>query len=280
MSGAYPHFKRSYTHEELVEHFLVTPADLQLVWTCRGETNLCGMALLLRALTYLGYVPDSLDGVPHDVRSFIAGQLGLLWDFSEAYRWDSRTRGQHLFDIRQHTGWRFPTGQDKDDLERWLRREAAYEVQDAERLMEYACQRLRHVRVELPVERELQRIVEAALNGFFQDIYRHIAEAVPADVRTRIDDLLVGHGSGVFSAFDQLQGDPGRPGIKNLQAEMAKLRAIHGIGLGDEPFAGVPLKVLQLLKRRATNETVSEMRHHLDDIRYAHIPSDLVVKPH
>jgi hypothetical protein len=65
MSGAYPYFKPSYTHEELVEHFLLTPADLQLVWTCRGEANLCGMALLLKALTYLGYVPDSLDGVPH-----------------------------------------------------------------------------------------------------------------------------------------------------------------------------------------------------------------------
>jgi hypothetical protein len=36
--------------------------------------------------------------------------------------------------------------------------------------MEYACQRLRHVRVELPAERELQRVVDAALNGFFQDI--------------------------------------------------------------------------------------------------------------
>ena len=213
MSSAYPDFKPSYTHEELVEHFLLTPADLQFVWTCRGEANQCGMAMLLKALTYLGYVPDSLDSVPHDVRSFIAGQLGLLWDFSQAYRRDSRTRGQHLFEIRQHTGWRFPTGQDKDDLERWLRQEAACEVQDAERLMEYACQRLRHVRVELPAERELQRIVDAALNGFFQDLHRRMAEAMPADVRTRIDALLVGPGSGVFSAFEQLKGDPGKPGI-------------------------------------------------------------------
>jgi TnpA family transposase len=269
MSGAYPHFKTSYTHEELVEHFLLTPADLQLVFTCRGEANLCGMALLLKALTYLGYVPDSLDCVPHDVRSFIAGQLGLLWDFSEAYRWDSRTRGQHLFEIRQHTGWRFPTGQDKDDLERWLRREAAFEVQDAERLMDYACQRLRHLRVELPAERELQRVVDAALKGFFQDIHRRIAEAMPAEVRNRVDALLVGPGSGVFSAFEKLKVDPGRPGVDNLQAEIAKLRAIRIIGLGNGPFAGVPLKVLQILKRRATKETASEMRDHLDDIRYA-----------
>jgi hypothetical protein len=269
MSSAYPHFDPSYTHEELVEHLLLTPADLQLVWACRGEANQCGMALPLKALTYLGYVPDSLDNVPLEVRSFIAGQLGLLWDFSEAYPWDSRTRGQHLFAIRQHTGWRFPTDQDKDDLARWLRREAAYEVQDAEHLMVYACQRLRDMRVELPAARELQRMVDAALNRFFQDIHRRIAEAIPADVRHHLDAPLVGPGFGLSSAFEQLKGEPGRPGVKNLQAEMAKLRAIRSIGLGHEPFAGVPLKVLQILKRRATNETASEMRHHLDDIRYA-----------
>jgi hypothetical protein len=43
MSEVHPHFKPSYTHEELVEHFLSTPADLQLVLTCRGEANICGM---------------------------------------------------------------------------------------------------------------------------------------------------------------------------------------------------------------------------------------------
>jgi len=36
MSGVYPHFKPSYTHEELVEYFLLTPAHLQLVLACRG----------------------------------------------------------------------------------------------------------------------------------------------------------------------------------------------------------------------------------------------------
>lgn len=31
MSGVYPHFRASYTHEELVEYFLLTPADLERV---------------------------------------------------------------------------------------------------------------------------------------------------------------------------------------------------------------------------------------------------------
>ena len=42
---AYPHFQASYSHEQLVEHFLLTPADLQLVLTCGSEANRCVMAL-------------------------------------------------------------------------------------------------------------------------------------------------------------------------------------------------------------------------------------------
>jgi hypothetical protein len=43
------------------------PADLQLALTCRGDANRCGMALLLKALAYLGYVPEKLDCMPSEV---------------------------------------------------------------------------------------------------------------------------------------------------------------------------------------------------------------------
>jgi Domain of unknown function (DUF4158)/Tn3 transposase DDE domain len=269
MSGAYPHFKPCYTHEELVEHFLLTPADLQLVLTCRGDANRCGMALLLKALAYLGYVPEKLDRMPGEVRSFIAGQLGLLWDFCEQYPWDSRTRDQHLFLIRQHTGWRFPTAQDKEELEHWLRREAAFQAHTADRLFDYACQRLRDRQVELPAEGELRRVVNAALSGFFQDIHRRIAAEIPLDVRSHMDNLLLVSESGVISGFENLKADPGRPGVDNLQSEIGKLRAIRAVGLRAEPFAEVPWKLLQMFKRRATNEKASEMREHPEGIRYA-----------
>jgi hypothetical protein len=266
MSGAYPHFKSWYTHEELVEHFLLTPAELQLVFTCRGDANRCGIALLLKALVYLGYVPEKLNSIPGEVRSFIAGQLGLLWDFCEQYPRDSRTRKQHIFLIRQHTGWRFPTAQDKEELELWLRQEAAFQAHTADRLFDYACQRLRDWQVELPAEGELQRIVSAALSGFFQDIHRRIAAAIPPDVRVRMDDLLLVPESGVVSGFEKLKADPGKPGVDNLRGEIGKLQAIRAVGLQAEPFAEVPWKVLQMFKRRATNEKASEMREHPEGV--------------
>ena len=146
-------------------------------------------------------------------------------------------RKQHIFLIRQHTGCRFPTAQDKEELELWLRQEAAFQAHTADRLFDYACQRLRDWQVELPAEGELQRIVSAAVSGFFQDIHRRIAAAIPPDVRIRMDDLLLVPESGVVSGFEKLKADPGKPGVDNLQGEIGKLRAIRAVGLQAEPFA-------------------------------------------
>jgi hypothetical protein len=39
MTKVYPQFRSSYSQEEMVEHFLLTPAELQLVLTCRGDAS-------------------------------------------------------------------------------------------------------------------------------------------------------------------------------------------------------------------------------------------------
>ena len=100
MANAYPQFRSCYAHEELVEHFLLTPAEVQLVLTCRGETNRCGMALLLKTLSHLGYVPHPMPAIPNEVRAFVANQIGLLWDCSDGYAWNGSTRDYHLAKIR------------------------------------------------------------------------------------------------------------------------------------------------------------------------------------
>src|SRR5262249_29765680 len=209
MSGSYPSFKRSYRHEELVEHFLLTPADVQLVLNCRGDTNRCAMALLLKTVGYLGYVPSSLECIPSEVRSFIVGQLGVLWDFSDHYVWESRTREQHLALIRQHTGWRSATQQDKEELEHWLRTEAAFAAFTTDQLFVAACQRLRELQVELPAEGELERVVNAALSGFFQDLHHCIATAIPPTVRQHMDSLLLVAEAKPVSPFETLKAEPG-----------------------------------------------------------------------
>jgi Domain of unknown function (DUF4158) len=110
MKGDYPRFHVTYTHDELVEHFLLRPDERALVDSCYGEVNRHSVAVLLKTVQYLGYFPDDLQQVPEVVRTFMAHQLELLWDRTADYAWQSTTHDRHLALIRQHTGFRFPTG--------------------------------------------------------------------------------------------------------------------------------------------------------------------------
>jgi Domain of unknown function (DUF4158) len=104
LGNSYPSFQPSYSHEELVEHFLLTPGKLELVLKCRGNVNRCGMALLLKTLPHLGYLPGRLDEVPPEVREFVAGQIG-----SKSYPWHGSTFDYHVAQVRETTGWRCGT---------------------------------------------------------------------------------------------------------------------------------------------------------------------------
>src|SRR6266850_823627 len=268
MTGDYPRFKASYTHEELVEHFLLSPAEHALVDTCRGDVNRHGVAVLLKAVQYLGYFPDDLQQVPEAIRTFIAHQLQLLWDHTADYPRHHSTREVHMTLIRQHTGFRFPTGQDKQALETWLHIHGAVEAPTEEDLCECAYARLRALGLELPAESELWRIVRAALHSFFDDLYQSVTAQLSETVRTTLDALLMVASDEGQSAFDQLKAEPSAPGVKPLQQEVAKLQALRANGVPAEALAGVPFKVRQTLKRRAHNERAGEMRVHPAPIRY------------
>ena len=224
MQGDYPRFKTTYTHEELVEHFLLSPADRALIDTCHGDANRHGVAVLLKAVQYLGYFPDELQQVPPLVRTFLAHQLQLLWDATAEYPWRSSTRDRHVALIRHYTGFRFPTAQDKDALEAWLRTQSAPEAPTDAELCECAYTRLRALHIELPTEAELQRIVRAALHGFFQDVHQRVTARLSETVRTALDQLLVVPPDESQSAFERLKAEPSAPGIKPLQHEIAKLQ--------------------------------------------------------
>ena len=86
----------------------------------------------------------------------------------------------------------------------WLRTQGAMEAHTADALFDSAIDRLRSLRVELPAEGELQRLVNSALNSFFQDIQCRICDALAVKVRTRIDALLTVPESAAVSVFEEL----------------------------------------------------------------------------
>ena len=227
------------------------------------------MAVLLTSLRYLGYFPATLHEVPSSVKTFIAHQLHLLWDPGGQYPADERTQRYHLALMRQHTGWRAPTADDKARLEQWLCVEGTRDATTAEELLEQAYGRLRQLQIELPAEQELHRLVHAALHAFFQAVYQRVTSRLSPAVCATLDALVVVGPDETHSRFDRLKAEPAAPGVKNLQQEITKLDTLRTIGVPAEACADVPFKVLQTLKRRAHNEDASKMRAHPAPIRYA-----------
>ncbi len=268
MKGDYPQFQKSYSHEDLIEHFLLDERDREFITQFRRDTNRHGYAILLKSLQYLGYFPQHIDEVPDQIKVFIAKQLDLTGNPSEQYLWETRTRDNHFAWIRQQTGFRFSQAQDKEDLENWLRQEGTLDAITFADLFDCAVQRLNHLRIELPSEKELQRIVNAALNGFFSDVHNKITQQLDGKIREAVDGLLAVSEGESFSTFEKLKASVSKTSVKNLQKEMTKLQQLRSMGISKEHLMNVPFDVQKLLKLRANNETASEMRNHPDDIRY------------
>jgi hypothetical protein len=199
---------------------------------------------------------------------FIAEQLHLVDNPSGIYPWETRTRGNHFAMIRNQTGFRFPTAQDKEDLSDWLRREGAFSAIIFSDLFSGAIQRLRSLRIEVPSENELTRIVNSALNGFFVDVHHQITQRLPQATREKLNQLLIVQRSESFSPFEKVKASAGRSGVASLKKEIDKLQQLRSVGIAKEDLANIPFKVQKLLFRRAKNETASKMREHPLEIRY------------
>jgi hypothetical protein len=72
---------------------------------------------------------------------------------------------------------------------------SALSAPSGEKLLDCACQRLCQLRLELPAEAELQRLVNGALNGYFYDLYEQTAQ-LQREVQTQLDQLTGFFGSG------------------------------------------------------------------------------------
>ena len=97
--------KRKWTTEELVEHWSLSPSELDLVLRKKGGNRL-GMALLLKFFQWEGAFPRYKHEIPRCVQRFVAAQLGVSIADYQAYDWTSRAAKYHRTEIRDLLGFR------------------------------------------------------------------------------------------------------------------------------------------------------------------------------
>jgi|ERR1039457_4359513 hypothetical protein len=157
----YPHITPHSSNDELNENFTIFPEERYLFSQCRKETNILGFAVLVKVFIFLGYPPRNKEDIPEQIVLWIARQLDLNSSLFEKYRWKDSVWKEHLASIRNFTGFRPFNADDHQELSRWLVGEG--ENHPSRQKMFYSMvARCRHLRLELPVEKEFLRLVSSA----------------------------------------------------------------------------------------------------------------------
>jgi hypothetical protein len=264
----YPRFKLHIAAYDLIEHFTLTSDERYLLSQWRKDTNCLGFAVLIKSFQFLGYPPRQKENIPDAIISCISCQLKLDVKLFNEYRWKDSVWKAHLSSIREFTGFKSANENDFQKLVNWLIDEARRHPTRS-KMYAAAIYRCRHLRLELPREKELQRLVNSAWQQYLSIVCREISERLGQKIRIKMDQCLD------FDPDDKehygwMKANPRKIGMKTLLLEIKRLQFVNAFGIkAHVHLVDVPDDVLKLLRERAAPEGSYQMKRHQPEFRYA-----------
>lgn len=282
MRGEYV-LKRNWELEELIEHFTLTPDEMKLIQTKRGDSKL-GFAVLFKFFQYEARFPYYKNELPRSFIEFLAKQLFLNPSAFSNYDWTGRTITYHRSEIRNYFGFREITQQDIEEMINWLCQFVLYHNHEMNYVEEQVYQRFRDLRIEPPTPDRIERLIHSAINTYEKRFFDAIYKSLPKQTLTKLDSLIERiediedtieetSVSKKSISFHELKSDPGRVGLDTVFKELEKLNTIRQLNLPQDLFKDVPPKIIKKYRLRAATEDIRSLRRHPEPIRYTLLSS-------
>jgi hypothetical protein len=259
--------KRTWTAEELLEHFTLLPDELVAIGNKSGTTRL-GFAVLLKCFQYEGRFLRSRQEAAPEVVRFLATQVGVDAALFAQYVWEGRTIEAHRAQIREMTRIREFHRADEEALLDWLATSVFDHEQHPERLRDLIRAECRTRAIEAPAD--IAALIDTGLMAYEARIYTVIVARLAPDVQNRLDALLVASPDAEEEEelpLSLMRHDPGPVGVESALSEIAKSRSLRAIGLPPDLFEGYSPKLVERLRRRIAAESPSHIREHPQAIR-------------
>jgi TnpA family transposase len=255
----------------------LTPGELEWLPSRRGHTRL-GIAVFLKHFQAEGRFPERPEGISPEVIAEIARQAGVDEAEWPRYDWGGRAWKLHRRQIREALGFRPATVEDADRLAEWLRDSVVGAERDLDHLTVRLRERCRMLSLEPPSTERTERIVRSSVNQYEQDLYARIHGRLAAEAQLGLDALLHAprneeeqgetiSDSASWAVLNRLRADAGRPSVRSVQDELAKLTLIRSLELPADLFHGVSSAEIDLYRQRVAVEAPYELRRHAEAVR-------------
>ncbi|HXR64835.1 MAG TPA: DUF4158 domain-containing protein [Ktedonobacteraceae bacterium] len=179
--------KRTWTSEELLEHFTLLPDELDAVGNKSGATRL-GFAVLFKYFQHEGRFLRSRQEAAPEVVRFLATQVGVDPTLFVQYAWEGRTIEAHRAQIREITKIREFRRADEEALLDWLTTSILPHEQHPERLRELIRAECRTREVDVPDD--ITTLIETAFAAYETQIYAVVMARLTPEMQNRLDALI------------------------------------------------------------------------------------------
>jgi hypothetical protein len=262
----------------LSERWTLTPDDHVLI-AAKSRTNRLGFAVLLLFFREHGRFPTDGLEIDRQMLGEVARQVHAPAPEGQVLNLSGRTVERHRAEIRALFGYREATVADAEALEDWLRDQAATVGAVPDHLVARLEARCRELAIEPPSADRVERIVRAAIRAHEERLYARIRDRLAPETRARLEKLLQpesdaasgsdgdGQPGAAPALLLRLRGDPGRPSLAGVQAELARLELVRRVGLPADLFDQVLPQELERYRRRVAVEAPHELRRHPEAAR-------------
>ncbi|HEY5844512.1 MAG TPA: Tn3 family transposase [Mycobacterium sp.] len=257
---AYAAFPSELDRDWLGRVVHLSAADLALVRRRAGVVTRLGYAVQLVTVRAIGAFRSDPTAVPGPVVAAIARQLGIDDPgVLSGYR-DMPVRWRHTAEIRDRYGYRdFTTQPDRFAFTAWLYRQAWRDDPAPSVLFRAAHRQLLARQILLPGQSVLTRLIATVRERATHRLHERLARAAPAEVRTRLEKLLLVPEGARRSELDLLRRPPFTPTITGLVRALDRLERVRALGAGDLDLSGVPPGRVVALARHADQAWATQL---------------------
>ena len=176
------------SERELVRHYTLSPADLDLINRCRGDCNRLGYAVMLGYLHYPGRPLRNGEIPPAEMVHFIADQIGLPAEVIGDYLANEPIRRRHATQLQDKLKLRQFGARQRRGLAAWLL-PVALETDRLALLATALVEEMRRRRITLPPMATIEDLCLVARHQARKRIHLDLTDGLSANQRKWLDAL-------------------------------------------------------------------------------------------